>query len=67
MVYLFSHFFSINPSVELVENSIKLLYEIPRLIMGILAIIDTYLIFKIAERWYGRTVGLVSSTLLLLP
>ena len=54
---------SINPSVEMGESSVKLLYEIPRIIMGILAIIDTFLIFKIGERWYGRSVGLVSSTL----
>jgi 4-amino-4-deoxy-L-arabinose transferase-like glycosyltransferase len=54
---------SLNPSVETAENSVKLLYEIPRLIMGILAIVDTFLVFKIGERWHGRSVGFISSTL----
>jgi len=54
---------SLNPSVETAEISVKMLYEIPRLIMGILAIIDTFLIFKIGERQYGRRVGFISSTL----
>ena len=31
--------------------------------MGILAIVDTFLVFKIGERWHGRSVGFISSTL----
>jgi hypothetical protein len=54
---------SLNPSIESAENSVKLLYEIPRLIMGILAIVDTFLVFKIGERWHGRSVGFISATL----
>ncbi|HEX9317304.1 MAG TPA: glycosyltransferase family 39 protein [Nitrososphaeraceae archaeon] len=54
---------SLSPSLETAENSVKLLYEIPRLMMGVLAVIDTYLVFKIGERRYGRTVGFMSSTI----
>ncbi|MDE1764725.1 MAG: glycosyltransferase family 39 protein [Thaumarchaeota archaeon] len=45
------------------ENSISLLYLIPRILMGALAIIDTFLIFKIAEKRYGKKVALISSAL----
>jgi Dolichyl-phosphate-mannose-protein mannosyltransferase len=54
---------SINPSLDIAEKSVKLLYEIPRLIMGILAVIDTFFIFKICERRYGRRIGFISSML----
>jgi hypothetical protein len=54
---------SLNPSIESAENSVKLLYEIPRLIMGFLAVVDTFLVFKIGERWHGRSVGFISATL----
>ncbi|MDE1863056.1 MAG: glycosyltransferase family 39 protein [Thaumarchaeota archaeon] len=45
-------------------SSISALYMEPRLIMGILAVADTYLIYKIASIRYGPKVGLVSSMLL---
>ncbi|MGI0102957.1 MAG: ArnT family glycosyltransferase [Nitrosotalea sp.] len=44
-------------------NSISTLYLAPRVIMGILAIVDTFLIFKIAETRYGIKVALISSML----
>ena len=43
--------------------SIQTLYFIPRLIMGILAVIDTFFVFKIGESRYGRKVGFISSLL----
>lgn len=52
---------TLNPSSDL--QSVELLHMIPRLIMGILAIIDTFLIFKITERRYGRTVAFIASVL----
>ena len=43
--------------------SIQTLYFIPRLIMGILAVIDTFFVFKIGENRYGRKVGFIASLL----
>ncbi len=43
--------------------SIGLLYEVPRTLMGILAIIDTFLIYKISDRLYNRNVALFASIL----
>lgn len=54
---------SLRPSLDNAENSIAMLYEIPRLVMGILAIIDTLLLFKVADIRYGRRVAFISSTL----
>jgi len=52
---------SLNPTSD--ANSIASLYLIPRIIMGILAVIDTFLIYKIAEKRYGTTVAFVASLL----
>ena len=52
---------SLNSSADL--HSIELLYLVPRALMGILAIIDTFLIYKISERLYNRNVALFGSTL----
>jgi hypothetical protein len=52
---------SLNPSPDL--DSIESLYEVPRALMGILAVIDTFLIYKISERMYNRKVALFASIL----
>jgi hypothetical protein len=44
-------------------NSIEILYLVPRLFMGILAIIDTFLVYKISEYRYNRNVALIASIL----
>ena len=44
-------------------NSIEMLYLVPRLFMGILAIIDTFLVYKISEYCYNRNVALIASIL----
>ena len=44
-------------------RSIEVLYAVPRLVMGLLAVIDTFIIYKIAERRFDRTVALVASCL----
>ncbi|MFZ1077440.1 MAG: phospholipid carrier-dependent glycosyltransferase [Nitrosotalea sp.] len=44
-------------------NSISMLYLVPRVVMGMLAIADTFLIYKIAENRYGAKVALISSML----
>jgi hypothetical protein len=52
---------SLNLSEDL--HSIESLYQVPRALMGILAIIDTFLIYKISERMYNRNVALFASLL----
>ncbi len=52
---------ALNPSPDL--PSIESLYQIPRALMGILAVIDTFLIYKISERLYNRNVALLASIL----
>jgi hypothetical protein len=52
---------SINPSID--TSSIKEIYLVPRMLMGIFAIVDTFLLFKITERRYGTTVAVVASVL----
>ncbi len=52
---------SINPSVS--SHSIEMLYLVPRVLMGILAVVDTFLVYKIADARYNRKVAFVSSTL----
>ena len=52
---------SINPSVS--SDSIEMLYLVPRVLMGILAVVDTFLVYKIADTRYNRKVAFVSATL----
>ena len=43
-------------------SSIEMLHLIPRILMGALAVIDTFLIFKVAERRYNnRNVAFIAS------
>lgn len=44
-------------------HTVMTLYLVPRILMGVLAIVDTLLIFKIAERRYNRTVAIIASIL----
>jgi hypothetical protein len=43
--------------------SMESLFSVPRLTMGVFAIVDTFLIYKIGERRFNPTVGLYSSLL----
>jgi len=52
---------SINPSSDL--HSIETLYFIPKVLMGILAVVDTFLVYKISERRYNRNVAFIASVL----
>jgi Dolichyl-phosphate-mannose-protein mannosyltransferase len=52
---------SIHPSVN--SDSIEMLYLVPRVLMGILAVVDTFLVYKIADARYNRKVAFVSATL----
>ena len=44
-------------------DSVSTLYVIPRIIMGMLALVDTFLIYKIADKRYGKNVALISAVL----
>src|SRR5215210_2529934 len=52
---------TLNPSADL--HSIESLYLVPRVLMGILAVIDTFFIYKISERMHNRNVALFASIL----
>ena len=45
------------------ESSIAMLYTIPRILMGIIAMVDTFLVYKIAERRYSRNVAFLGAVL----
>jgi hypothetical protein len=42
-------------------SSIETLYLVPRLFIGLLAVIDTFLVYRIAELRYNRNVALIAS------
>ena len=44
-------------------QSVETLYLVPRVLLGILAIIDTFLIYKISGNLYGKQVALIASIL----
>lgn len=50
-------------SLDYIQHSIQMLYLAPRVLMAILAIIDTFLIYKISESMYNRKVALIASIL----
>ena len=52
---------SINPTANV--NSIELLHLVPRILIGILAVFDTFVIFKIGERRYNTNIALMASIL----
>lgn len=52
---------SLHPTADV--NSMSMLYLAPRIIMGLLAVIDTFLIFKIAENRYDKNIAVVASIL----
>jgi hypothetical protein len=44
-------------------SSIKAVWEFPRLIVGLFALIDTFLIYKIAERRYSTKIAFIAAVL----
>lgn len=44
-------------------QSVSALYAAPRIVMGLLAVADTFLVYKITEARYGRKVAFVASLL----
>ncbi len=53
-----------NPNTDVI--SIETLHLVPRILMGILSIIDTLIIFKICERRYNRNIALIAGLLFAL-
>jgi hypothetical protein len=53
------------PSVETLgeKNPVEQLYLVPRVIMGILSLFDTFLLYRITEYRYGRNVAIIASIL----
>jgi 4-amino-4-deoxy-L-arabinose transferase-like glycosyltransferase len=45
------------------KSSIEMLIFIPRVLMGMLAVLDTFLIYKITKLWYNRNVALIAALL----
>jgi 4-amino-4-deoxy-L-arabinose transferase-like glycosyltransferase len=54
---------SLSPTDDGNTHSIGMLFIVPRILMGILAVADTFFIYKIAERRYNRTVAFIASIL----
>jgi hypothetical protein len=52
-----------NFTMSQTTSSVEMAIGFPRMIMGIFAIIDTFLVFKIAQRIYGNKVALFASVL----
>ncbi len=45
------------------EPMLELSYAVPRVLMGLLAVLDTFLIYKIAEKRFSRRVAILASIL----
>ncbi len=52
---------SLHPAADV--SSIQMLYLVPRILMGLLAIADTFLLYKICEKRYDSRVALFASIL----
>lgn len=52
---------SLDPSSSI--HSIEMLHLVPRVLMGILSIFDTFLVYKIADIKYNRKIGFISAAL----
>jgi dolichyl-phosphate-mannose-protein mannosyltransferase len=44
-------------------DSIQMFYFVPRMLMGLLTVVDTFLIYKISEKRYSKNVALLASVL----
>lgn len=45
-------------------ESLKTLYLLPRIFMGLLAILDTFLVYKIAQKQYGNNIAIIAALLI---
>jgi len=44
-------------------HSIETIHSVPRILMGLLAVVDTFLVYKISENRYNRRIALIASVL----
>lgn len=58
-----SGFLKIAGFPQTVEQSLEMSYMVPRVLMGFLAILDTFLIYKITEKRFGRHAAILASIL----
>jgi 4-amino-4-deoxy-L-arabinose transferase-like glycosyltransferase len=54
---------SLNISNYVDAQTLETLFLVPRVLMGLLAVFDTFLIFKISERRYNATAGFIAAML----
>ena len=54
---------SLHLDEKVTPNSVECLFFVPRIAMGILGVVDTIFVYKIAERRYNTTVALAASIL----
>ena len=54
---------SLNISNYADAQTLETLFLVPRVLMGLLAVFDTFLIFKISERRYNATAGFIAAML----
>jgi hypothetical protein len=60
----YPHFLTLSDgSVEELKISVGQLYLFPRIMMGLFAVLDTFLIYKITERMYSRNAAIVAAVL----
>lgn len=56
-----THYSELKPSTD--PDSLQSLYMIPRIFMGVLAVLDTFLIYKIVQIKYGINIAFLSASL----
>lgn len=60
---ILSGFLKIAGFPQTVEQSLEMSYLIPRVLVGFFAVLDTFLIYKIAEKRFGKRVAILASIL----
>src|SRR5919106_5843012 len=48
------------------DKTVQVLYFVPRILMGLLAVADTFLVYKIAERCYNKNIAFIAAVLFAL-
>jgi hypothetical protein len=61
--FLFATGFPNSLNISSEPNSLQLLYLMPRILMGLLATLDTFLTYKIAQKRYNSRIALITAAL----
>ncbi len=56
-------FLKITGFPQTVEQSLELSYLIPRLLMGVLAVVDTFLVYQITKKRFGKRTAILASVM----